>query len=582
LQSAEFRSAFSELIGEIDSLEARAAHIGVEAGPPLSHSPQLIADFEELLAVFDRALRRAHLLVAFIYGYVSTDSRNELAQASQSELEQQELRLNQLMTRLTAWIGRMDVEALIEASPRAAEHAHMLHKAKVQSKHLMAPELEVLAAEMELTGATAWGHLHGNHTSQIMVEVPIEGQHQLLPMSAVRNLAMNDDRQVRRAAYLAEIAAWQSAAVPLAAALNSIKGQVNTLSKRRGWETPFDQTLFINNIDRPTFDAMMQAANESMADFRRYLQAKARLLGLPRLAWYDIEAPLPGAARQWEFSEASAFIIEQFATFSPKLSNMAKRAFNERWIDAEPRQGKHDGAFCMWVRDDESRVLSNFAPAYDGVSTIAHELGHAYHNLNLAGRTIFQRSTPMVLAETASIFCETIVRKAAMLQADDQEKLSILEASLQNACAVVVDITSRYLFESRVFEQRRQRELTIDELNQAILQAQLETYGEALDPDTRHPYMWAVKPHYYSSTRSFYNFPYMFGLLFGLGLYVLYERDPESFRQRYDLLLGSTGMGMAPDLAAQFGFDLRSPDFWRASLDVVRGDIAEFEAAASR
>jgi oligoendopeptidase F len=580
LQSDEFGAAFSELAGLIDELEAALAKMGIEAGPPIEHGSQVIATFEELLAAFDRSMRSAHVLDAYIYGYVSTDSRDELAQARQSDLEQQELRLNQLITRLTAWIGRLDVEALISASPAAAEHAHMLRKAKVQSEHLMAPELEVLAAELDLTGARAWGHLHGNHTSQLIVEVPIEGSHQLLPMSAVRNLATHSDRQVRREAYQAEVAAWERAALPLAAALNSIKGQVNTLSRRRNWETPLDQALFINNIDRPTFEAMIQAADDSLPDFRRYLLAKARLLGLRRLAWYDIEAPLPGDARQWAFSEASAFIVEQFATFSPRLSQMAERAFGEHWIDAEPRQGKRDGAFCMWVRDDESRVLSNYATSYDGVSTIAHELGHAYHNLNLAGRTIFQRSTPMVLAETASIFCETIVRKAAMRRANEQEKLIILEASLQNACAVVVDITSRYLFESRLFKQRRQRELTIDELNQAMLQAQLETYGEVLEAETRHPYMWAVKPHYYSATRSFYNFPYMFGLLFGLGLYALYEREPEAFRQRYDSLLSSTGMGMAPDLAAQFGFDLRSPDFWGASLDVVRGDIAEFEAAA--
>jgi oligoendopeptidase F len=237
--------------------------------------------------------------------------------------------------------------------------------------------------------------------------------------------------------------------------------------------------------------------------------------------------------------------------------------------------GKRDGAFCMPLRKDESRVLTNFKAAFGGVSTIAHELGHAYHNLNLASRTMLQRDTPMTLAETASIFCQTIVSQAALKQADAKEQMIILEESLQNSCQVVVDISSRFLFEQRLFERRQKRELSIDELNELMLQAQRETYGDGLDPNLLHPYMWASKPHYYSST--FYNYPYMFGLLFGLGLYARYRQDPEKFKAGYDDLLSSTGLGDAAELGARFGIDTRSPEFWRASLDVIRGEIKQFE-----
>nr|MBF6591269.1 oligoendopeptidase F [Ktedonobacterales bacterium] len=226
---------------------------------------------------------------------------------------------------------------------------------------------------------------------------------------------------------------------------------------------------------------------------------------------------------------------------------------------------------------DESRVLANFKPSFGGMSTLAHELGHGYHNLNLAGRTPLQRDTPMTLAETASIFCETIVRQAALQQASAQEQLEILEASLQGDCQVVVDITSRFLFEQGVFERRRQRELSIEELNELMLDAQRQTYGDGLDQQVLHPTMWAVKGHYYSAGLSYYNFPYMFGLLFGLGLYARYQQDPEGFRRSYDELLASTGLADAATLAARFGIDIRTPDFWRASLDIIRGDIARFE-----
>jgi oligoendopeptidase F len=323
---------------------------------------------------------------------------------------------------------------------------------------------------------------------------------------------------------------------------------------------------------------MLNAARDAFPDFRRYLRAKARAIGNPTLAWYDLFAPVGASTRAWEYPDAEAFIVDQFGTYSDRMRDFASRAFRERWIDAEPRAGKVGGAFCMGIRGDESRVLMNFTPTSSAVSTLAHELGHGYHNLNLGGRTMLQRELPMTLAETASIFCQTIVTQAAMRDADEAERLTILEESLQSACQVVVDISSRFLFERRVFERRRERELSIAEFNDMILDAQRETYGDGLDPDALHPYMWAVKGHYYRSGGAFYNYPYMFGLLFGLGLYARYQEDPEAFKAGYDDLLASTGMEDAAPLAARFGIDIRTPDFWRSSFDIIRGNIDRFEA----
>jgi oligoendopeptidase F len=232
----------------------------------------------------------------------------------------------------------------------------------------------------------------------------------------------------------------------------------------------------------------------------------------------------------------------------------------------------------MSIRGDESRVFANFKPGFPGVSTLAHELGHGYHNFNLAGRTMLQRSTPMTLAETASIFCETIIRHAALALGGPAEQMEILEATLQGSCQVVVDITSRFLFERAVFDRRRARELAVDELNQLMLDAQRETYGDGLDAHALHPYMWAVKPHYYSTGRPFYNFPYMFGLLFGLGLYARYQQDGAAFKAGYDELLAATGLADAATLAARFGIETRAPQFWRDSLAIVRADIDRFVA----
>jgi oligoendopeptidase F len=261
------------------------------------------------------------------------------------------------------------------------------------------------------------------------------------------------------------------------------------------------------------------------------------------------------------------------------LQALAERAVGERWIDVAPREGKRGGAFCMSVRGDESRVLLNFSGTVDGVSTLAHELGHAYHNTQLSDRTAIQRQTPMALAETASIFCETVLLQSLLDSADADRRLVLLETDLQGACQVVVDIHSRFLFEQAVFERRAKRALSVGELRELMTWAQRESYGDGLDPDHLHHDMWAVKPHYYAT--SFYNWPYTYGLLFGIGLYARYREDPERFRAGYDDLLSATGLATAAELGRRFGIDVADEAFWAASLAVIDERVADFEALAS-
>lgn len=577
LESAEFDRGFRSVVDAIGGLGELFNRYEVGKQDSVVVDDAIIKAFEEVIGRFNAVLEENHTLGAYVRSFVATDSRDNVAQAKLSELQQHVVKLSQLKTRFTAWIGSMDGEKLIAKSEVAREHAFALRRAREGATHLMSPPEEELAAELNVSGGSAWSKLHGNITSQLMVPIEERGKQEERAMSEVRNMAYDRDREVRRRAWEAEMEAWPKVALPLAAALNGVKGEVNTLAKRRGWESALDEAIFDSNIDRQTLDAMMQAARESFPDFSRYLKAKAKVIGVQKLAFYDIFAPVGAESKVWEYDEATEFIKEQFGTYSSKMSDFADRAFREGWIDAEPRVGKRDGAFCMLLRGEESRVFSNYKPVYGGVRTLAHELGHAYHNLVKAKRTMLQRDTPMTMAETASIFCETIISEAVLKGADREEKIAMLEASLQNSCQVVVDITSRFIFEKAVFEKRLERELSVEELNELMLDAQRETYRDGLDEEKLHPYMWAVKPHYYRSELSFYNFPYMFGLLFGLGLYAQYKEDPEGFTEGYDDLLSSTGMDDAATLAQRFGIDIRTPEFWRASFDVIREEIRQFE-----
>lgn len=583
LDSPAFSAATTAHAKSINDLSSLFDQMQIGHAEQIDVDIDLVERYETVMRTLGDVLEETITIRGYIYSFVSTDSRDDLAAASMSDLQNRMVTFSVLTTRLDHWIGAMDVDALLAQSALAREHEFQLRQAKVRAAHLMSPIEEELAASLTISGGSAWAKLHGTLSSQLTVEFQEQenGPIETLPMSAVRNLAYHKDRDVRRRAYEAELDAWQKNGVSFAAAMNGVKGEVSTVAERRGWSSALDAALFNHGIDQQTLDAMLEAATESFPDFRRYMNAKAKMLGQEKLAWYDLFAPVVEGGKEWSYDEATSFILTQFGSYSPRMKELAQRAFDEDWIDAGPRPGKRDGAFCMRLRAEESRILSNFKPSYSGLNTLAHELGHAYHGYVLADRKPLLRQYPMTLAETASIFCETIVRKAALEAVDEHEQINILESSLMGACQVVVDITSRYLFEKATFEGRSERELSINELNDLMLDAQRQTYGDGLADDALHPYMWAVKTHYYSTSRSYYNFPYMFGLLFGLGLYACYLEDEEKFRQGYDDLLNSTGVESAADLAARFGIDIRSKAFWQSSLDVIRADIDQFEALAN-
>lgn len=580
----------------LDSPELAAAHESLGAGITRlvalydQHDVRGTADGsrrpldDAALAAIDEVFRETNALLealevvdAYVYSFVSTDARNDLASGLDSQIRSMSVPLAPLDARLDAWLASFGADELIAASTVAADHGHLVRRAEASAIHQMSEAEEALAARLNVTGGSAWAQLHGEVSSRLTADVGGER----LPITAVRNLAFDPDADVRHRAFDAELAAWDTVAVTLAACLNGVKGQTRALNERRGWDDALAPALFGNAVERPGLDAMQRAVVASFPDFRRYLGAKARLLGRPDgvLPWWDLFAPVgdpADSAVTWD--EATATVDGAFGAYAPELRALSERAVRDRWLDVGPRDGKRGGAFCMSVDGGESRVLLNFGGTIDGVSTLAHELGHAYHNTQLADRTVLQRRTPMALAETASIFCETLLFQHLLGDADAGRRLVLLETDLQGACQVVVDIHSRFLFEQAVFERCGNRALPVAELRELMTWAQAESYGDALDATTLHHDMWAVKPHYYGS--SFYNWPYTFGLLFGVGLYARYLDDPDRFRTGYDDLLSATGLATAHELAGRFDIDVTDEGFWSASLDVLRRRIDEFVSLA--
>ena len=519
----------------------------------------------------------ADKLVSFSYLTWATDAVNEEALAYIDQLMEKQVAMERLQSDLIRYLGALDgLDAVIEKSPLLTEHGFMLRELKDNAAHRMDKAIEGWILRMSLTGGETFAQLWEMLTATLTAD--FRGEE--LPLSAVRAKAYDPDPAVRKDAYEAELAAYPKVELSIATCLNGIKGEARIQTEARHFDSILAWTLNDSRMDKTTLDALWAAVTEALPDFRRYLRAKGRLLGHPDgIPFCDLMAPVGKGLRTYTAEEARALLSQKLGSFSPEMGAFINEAFDNRWIDMYPRPGKQGGAFCSSVHTlDISRVLTNFAGSFADISTLAHELGHAWHNRCMKGLPILLTDYPMPLAETASIFNETLLSHAVLKTASPEEAFTIIEAELMESTQSIVDIYGRFLFESEVIEARADHSLSVAELKDAMLRAQEASYGDGLAKDVRHPYMWACKGHYYSPTLHFYNFPYAFGQLFAKGVFARYLEAGESYVPVYNKLLRSCGSGTVYDVAMSVGIDVRSVDFWRSSLNILRESISRFVA----
>lgn len=581
VDSNEYTDSLNNLLTKIDACEALFTKLNDGSLDIQQKTTLCAAGLNALNDIYELG----GMMNAYLHSFITTDSRDDLAARKNSEFEKIFLQISTLLLNFQVWVGKCtddEIRAMVAADKTCADHAFNLETLKNQAKFLMPTELEVLANELGLSGTQAWNKLQGAVTSQLSVSFEVDGETKDHPMPALINFRSHPIEDVRRRAYEAEMAAWKTVEVPLSMALNGVKGTTATLNKRRGRQDAVHSAVDMARIERKTLDVMLEAMVDSLPTFHSYFLKKASRLGKTQLDWWDLFAPDSEATQTFTWSETKDFILTHFGSFSPELSNFAKRAFDNNWLDAEQRDGKRGGAFCMGIPGKkESRILCNFDGSLDQVGTIAHELGHAFHNecAYKAGKTEFQQDTPMTLAETASIMCETIVVEALLKETKDpQALLAIVGNNLVGESQVIVDIYSRYLFETEVFKKREQAELSAAEINEAMLSSQRVAYGAALHPDHLNKYAWTWKPHYYYSGLSYYNFPYAFGLLFAKGLYEIYQQRGDAFIADYKNLLASTGEANAETLASRFGIDIQNKTFWANSLSGIAKEIELYKS----
>lgn len=467
----------------------------------------------------------------------------------------------------------------LHSSANLLEVAYVLDEYRTKAKDLLPAEQEALINDLAVDGYHAWNQMYSTIVGNMAVNIEEEGQTKAYSVGQASNKLSTASRETRKHVHEKLQEAWKEQSALFAQTLNHLAGFRLQTYKHRNWENVLKEPLSINRMKQETLDAMWTAISNNKQPFVQYLNQKAELLGLEKLSVYDTDAPITKNEKRVSYTEGANFIIEQFHSFSPKMAAFAKEAFEKRWIEAEDRPGKRPGGFCTSFPDSkETRIFMTYSGTASNISTLAHELGHAYHQHVMNDVHGLNQRYAMNVAETASTFAEMIVADAAVEQAETkEEKKALLEDKIKRSVAFFMNIHARFIFELNFYKEREKGFVSSERLNEMMVEAQKEAYQDALEE--YDPYFWASKLHFHITGTPFYNFPYTFGYLFSLGIYAHAKEKGGSFENDYIALLKDTGRMTVEELAHKhLGAELTKPDFWEAAICLCIRDVEEFLA----
>lgn len=538
-----------------------------------------VAEWNELLAGVQKVGSQLTQSYSFIGCLTAADVTDEKAKLLSSVVTQIGAEYNGVLTILESklvQVSNEDWTKLVESTELKGVAFALTEKRK-RALEKLTPKEEQLVGDLSVDGYHAWGEMYSTVVGRMQIPFEEDGETKLLSVGQMFNKFSTADRETRKKVFEKWEEAWAKDAELCALALNNLAGYRLQLYKHRKWDNVLQEPLNMNRMKQETLDMMWDTIVKNKQRLVPYFERKAQLLGIDRLSWYDVEAPLPGEDKVLSYDEAAAFITEQFEKFNPEMASFARMAFEKRWIEAEDRPGKRPGGFMTdFPENGESRIFMTFSGTPNSVSTLAHELGHSYHTYVMKDLPFFAQEYAMNVAETASTFAEIIVIDAAIKQASTkEEKIALLSEKIQSAVSFYMNIHARFLFETRFYQARKEGPLSIEELSNLMVEAQKEAYVDALDE--YHPHFWAAKLHFYATDVPFYNFPYTFGYLFSTGIYAKALEEGAAFAKKYDHLLLDTASMTVEELAQKhLGVDLTKPDFWQNALDLIMKDVEEF------
>lgn len=540
---------------------------------------------ETILTLYGLSKRLNHV-ASFTGCLVSQNVNDDKARMIDGELDSLSAQLETLWTRLAATAAEQpdsQWEALLETEI-LKPMAFNLNEHRTEAKDKLSANVEALVAELSADGYHAWDQLYNVVVGAKQVQFKEGDTSKPMSLGQLQSKFYDaEDRETRRRAFTVFEESWGELAPVIGMALNYQAGFRLTTYRHRNWASVLKEPLFNNRLTRQTLDTMWGVIAQKSDRLLDYFAAKSKVLGVEKLAWYDTNAPVGNLNSDFTFGQASDFVIENLGRVNPDIANFCRMAVDNRWVESENRSGKRAGAFCTRLPlKKESRVFMTFNGSYNGLSTLAHELGHGYHGWVLRDMPFGAQRYTMSVAETASTFNELVVTDAYLRQStNDGERLGLLARKLDDAVTFMMNIRTRYDFERAFFDRRATGQLSVDELSELMVDAQKTAYHDGLAQ--YHPLFWASKLHFYITRAPFYNFPYTFGFLFSHGIYALAQEAGTAFKDRYIALLRDTGSMDTETLAkTHLGVDLTKPAFWETAVDEVLSDVDTFIALADK
>uniref|UniRef100_A0A7C2K1N9 Oligoendopeptidase F n=1 Tax=Schlesneria paludicola TaxID=360056 RepID=A0A7C2K1N9_9PLAN len=580
----EFRTA-------LDQFQQQLSRLADESDRLPAFTPAQAGPWAAFVQSWDTLETRGGDLRSFIGCYAAEDAENKHYQRLEAELSALDTLRERIATNVEFALQAADDATFgqtVAASPVLSRLKYFLTVRRREARLRLPREQELLAADLAVDGLHAWGRLYDRLSGALKVQVMEKGR--TITKSPGQVLFDSPQRAVRENNFFAADAAWASIADSCADALNHIAGARLTKYRRLGLADHLVAPLSYNRMSRDTLTAMWDAIVARKSMLVDYLTRKARLIGLEQLSWYDLAAPLPviPGSRNVDdipYDRACGWIIDAFGRFSPELGTFAQQSLANRWVEVENRSGKRQGGFCTGFHGHkQSRIFMTYTNSADSMSTLAHELGHAYHSWVLRDEPVFLADYPMNLAETASTFAEAVLGEDRLNRAEsDYERLALLDGALGDAVAFLMNIHARFLFEDAFHRERAGGEVPADRLSELMEAAQKTAYLNALASDGWNPRFWVSKLHFYITGLPFYNFPYTFGYLLSLGVYAVGRNSGPGFADQYRRLLLATGCCDAEDaVQSTLGYDLRGPEFWNRSLDVIAERVQQFAELSDR
>lgn len=530
---------------------------------------------KDAILLYEKCSEMLQMLDSYVLCKIYEDTTNQVAQCFQGDVRTLSAEIEKIGIEIDDLLRNLSDSGfeMLLSDKELSSLSFVLTEKRERAKEMLGKEKESLITDLAIDGY----HGHSQTFQILHSRIKFPFRKEVLSYSQIENKLSDPDSKVREEAFESFKNVFKEYEAHFAEILNHIAGFRLKVYKKRGWDSPIKEPLAYNRMQEETLNSMMSAIKKHSSPLVDFLKRKAELFGKKKLPWQDVDASISTLSEKIPYDAACEEIIKQFETFSKKKATFAKKALEERWVEAEDRKNKGAGGFCIgFAKENQSRIFMTYSGNQHNVATLAHELGHCYHNEIIFKHSYLNQDIRMNVAETASTMAEMIVLDAALLSAtSDQQKLSLLEDKLTRSVSYLMNLPARFEFEKAFYEERKNGYVLADRLCEMMQNAQKSCYQDAIE--TYHPHFWASKLHFFFTDVPFYNFPYTFGYLFSLGIYSMLKKDMKSFETKYDALLLDTPLMSTEALAKKhLGVDLTQETFWENAVKEAVKDVTLF------